>query len=53
MGVYGNERADRLTKAAARRTHLTASRTGEQREEQALESLDDAIVDSILNRRSS
>ena len=53
VGVYGNERADRLAKAAARRAHLAASRTGEQREDQALEALADAIVDSILNRQSS
>ena len=29
IGVYGNERADRLAKAAAKRAHLAASRTEE------------------------
>ena len=27
VGVYGNEKADRLAKAAAKRAHLTATRT--------------------------
>ena len=53
VGVYGNERADRLAKAAARRAHLAASRTVAQREEQAIDALADAIVDSILSRRSN
>ena len=50
VGVYGNERADRLAKAAASRAHLAATRTNEQREDQALDSLADSIVAAILNR---
>ena len=47
---YGNERADRLAKAAARRAHLAAARTDEQREEQALEALAESIVLAITRR---
>ena len=50
VGVYGNERADRLAKAAARRAHIAASRTVEQREEQLLDALADSIVAAIANR---
>ena len=50
VGVYGNERADRLAKAAARRAHLAADRTDEQREDQALDALADSIVSAIVNR---
>ena len=50
VGVYGNEKADRLTKAAATRAHLAAARTDEQREDQALEALADSIIAAILNR---
>lgn len=49
-GVYGNERADRLAKAAARRAHQAHARTAEQREEQAINALADSIVDAILAR---
>ena len=50
VGVYGNERADRLAKAAARRAHQAHARTAEQREEQAINALADSIVDAILAR---
>ena len=50
VGIYGNERADRLAKAAANRAHLAAARTEEQRQEQALDALCDSIVAAILNR---
>ena len=50
VGVYGNERADRLAKAAARRAHRAAARTEEQRQEQALDALADAIVAAITSR---
>ena len=50
VGVYGNERADRLAKAARRRAHLAHDRTDEQREDQAFDSLADSVVLSILNR---
>ena len=49
VGVYGNERADRLAKAAARRAHAAAARTSEQREEQALDALADSIVAAIID----
>ena len=50
VGIYGNEKADRLAKAAAKRAHLAAARTDEQRQEQALDALADSIVAAILNR---
>ena len=50
VGIYGNERADRLAKAAARRAHLAAARTVEQRQDQALEALADSIVAAIMSR---
>ena len=50
VGVYGNERADRLAKAATRRVHIAAARTDEQREEQALEALAESIVLAITSR---
>ena len=50
VGTHGNEKADRLAKAAARRAHLAAARTEEQRQEQALDALCDSIVAAILNR---
>ena len=50
VGVYGNERADRLAKAAAKRAHLAVARTDEQREEQALEALAESMVLSIVRR---
>ena len=50
VGIYGNEREDRLAKAAARRAHLAAARTVEQRQDQALEALADSIVAAIMSR---
>ena len=50
VGIYGNEKADRLVKAAARRAHLAAARTDEQWQEQAIEALADSIVAAIMNR---
>ena len=50
VGVYGNERADRLAKAANTRSHLANARTKEQREDQALDALADSIKTAILNR---
>ena len=50
VDIYGNERTDRLAKAAARRAHRAAARTVEQRQEQELDSLADSIVAAILNR---
>ena len=49
VGIYGNERADRLAKAAAKRAHRAAARTTEQRQDQALDALADSIVAAILN----
>ena len=37
VGIYGNKRADRLAKAAARRAHRAAARTVEQRQDQSLD----------------
>ena len=51
VGVYGNERADRLAKAAAKRAHLAATRTQEQRQDQLIDALADSIVAAIANRR--
>ena len=50
VGIYGNERADRLAKAAAKRAHLAAARTVEQRQDQALDALTDSIVAAIISR---
>ena len=44
VGIYGNEKADKLAKAAARRAHLAAAKTEEQREEQALDAMAESIV---------
>ena len=41
---------NRLAKTAARRSHITASRTEEQREEQLIDALADSIVAAIANR---
>ena len=50
VGIYGNERADRLAKAAAKRAHAAAARTDEQREDQALDALAESIVLAIARR---
>ena len=50
VGIYGNERADRLVKAAARRAHMAAERTEEQRQDQMLDALADSIVAAIAGR---
>ena len=50
VGVYGNERADRLAKAAAERAHMAAARTEDQRQDQALDALAESIVLAITNR---
>ena len=50
VGICGNEKADRLAKAAAKRAHLAAARTQEQREDQALDAMAESIVAAILNR---
>ena len=50
VGIYGNEKADRLAKAAARRAHVAAARTVEQRQDQYIEALANSIVAAITNR---
>ena len=50
VGIYGNEKADRLAKAATKRAHLVADRTVEQRQDQALDAIAESIVAAILNR---
>ena len=51
VGVYGNERADRLVKAAAERAHLAAARTEDQRQDQALDAFAESIVLIITNKQ--
>ena len=50
VGIYGNERADRLAKAATRRAHRATARTVEERQDQALDALADSIIAAILSR---
>ena len=52
VAVYGNEYTDLLVKSVARRAHLAASGTEEQREEQLIGALADSIVESIVNRQT-
>ena len=44
VGVYGNERADRLAKVVTRQEHTAANRTVEQRIEKKVGILTDSIV---------
>ena len=48
VGILGNERADRLAAAAARRAHRNCVLSASEREERRLESLADALVASLL-----
>ena len=48
VGVYGNERADRLAKAAVRRAHRNANLSPSQQQERQLENQADEIVAGIL-----
>ena len=48
VGVHGNERADRLAKAAVRRARRNASLTAEQIEERNLDNMADDIVSRVL-----
>ena len=48
VGILGNERADRLAKAAAKRGYAAASRTFEQQQEIELEAVADSILAAIL-----
>ena len=48
VGIYGNERADRLAGAAVRRAHRNSTLTREEREDRLLTSMADAIVASII-----
>ena len=50
LRYYGNERADRLAKAAVDRGHLAAARTEEELEDRRLEGMADAIVAACLAR---
>ena len=47
VGIVGNERADRLAKAAMRMAHRAAARTSEQIEESRLTSMADALVATL------
>ena len=48
VGIVGNERADKLAAAAARRAHRNCVLSAEEREERRLESLAEALVASLL-----
>ena len=48
VGVHGNARADRLSKAAVRRARRNASLTAEQIEERNLDNMADDIVSRVL-----
>ena len=48
VGIYGNEKADRLAKAAAKRAITAATRSVEVQLELQLEAMADAIVAGIL-----
>ena len=48
VGIVGNERADRLAAAAARRAHRNCVLSAGEREERRLESLADALVAGLL-----
>ena len=48
VGVIGNERADRLAKAAARRAQRNALMSPQERMDRDLENMADAIVASVL-----
>ena len=48
VGIYGNERVDRLAKAAMKRAHRNRIMTPEQRQDRLLEDMADDIVNAIL-----
>ena len=48
MDIHGNESADRLSAAAARRVHRNCVLPTAEREERRLEALADALVASLL-----
>ncbi len=51
VGILGNERADRLTKVAVKRTYEVVTWSEETRLDQNLESMTDVIVASILTSK--
>ena len=48
VGVYGNEKANRLAAAASKRAHRNAHMSRRERDERNLESMADGIVASLL-----
>ena len=48
VGVYGNEKADRLAGAACKRAHRNCVLTPAERQERQLESMTDVLVASLL-----
>ena len=48
VGIHGNESADRLAAAAARRAHRNCIMPIVEREERRVEALADALVASLL-----
>ena len=48
VGIYGNEKADRLAKAAVARAHAVVARSAEEQAELDLEAMADEIVAGLL-----
>ena len=48
VGILGNECADRLAKAAAKKGITAAARTNDERQQLELDAMADAIVAAIL-----
>ena len=48
MGIYGNEKADRLAKAAMQRAHKAVPRTAAEAEDRILEEIANDIVFACL-----
>ena len=49
VGIYGNEKADRLAKAAMKRAHHNRTQTPEQRLDRLLDDMADDIVNAMLS----
>ena len=47
VGIYGNEKADRLAGAAARRAHSNATLSPTEREDRNLDAMADIIVANL------
>ena len=49
VGIYGNERADRLAAAAVKRAHRNCNLSREERDERVLENMADSIVARLIS----